>query len=211
MNKNFRTVLLYLVLLAVLVWVVMVQMGRQPTGKPIELTTSEFVKAVKAGRVQDVTYVLRDNALAGKYWASTEAKTGKETPKQFTSTWTGNDSFVTLMSGQSTAVWRVDNRGPSPWYSVLASVLPILLLVIIMFFFLNQMQGGNSKIMNFGKAKAKRMTRDQPRTALEYAARILQGLAAAHREVSVNFEGLSFQDPADQSRFRPRIPGCHRS
>ena len=39
-----------------------------------------------------------------------------------------------------------------------------------MFFFLNQMQGGNSKIMNFGKAKAKRMTRDQPRITFKDVA-----------------------------------------
>ncbi len=39
-----------------------------------------------------------------------------------------------------------------------------------MFFFLNQMQGGNSKIMSFGKAKAKRMTRDQPRITFKDVA-----------------------------------------
>jgi cell division protease FtsH len=49
-------------------------------------------------------------------------------------------------------------------------VLPILLLVFVMFFFMNQMQGGNSKIMSFGKAKAKRMTRDQPRITFKDVA-----------------------------------------
>ncbi len=60
--------------------------------------------------------------------------------------------------------------GPSPLITIISSVLPILLLVVVMFFFLNQMQGGNSKIMNFGKAKAKRMTRDQPRITFKDVA-----------------------------------------
>ncbi len=65
MNKNFRTVLLYLVLLAVLVWVVMVQLNKGTDGQPKALATSEFVTAVKTGRVQEVTYVVRDSKLAG--------------------------------------------------------------------------------------------------------------------------------------------------
>ena len=98
MNKNFRTVLLYLVLLAVLVWVVMVQLNKTTDGRPTELPTSDFVTAVKEGRVQEVTYVVRDNKLAGKYWETEKAKAAKETPKAFTSTYVGEDSLAELMA-----------------------------------------------------------------------------------------------------------------
>jgi hypothetical protein len=46
-NKNFRTVLLYLVLLAVLVWVVMLQMNKTGTAQPKALTTSEHVHSAR--------------------------------------------------------------------------------------------------------------------------------------------------------------------
>ena len=169
MNKNFRTVLLYLVLLAVLVWFVMIQMGR-PTTTPKELPTSEFVSAVQEGRVDEVTYVVRDSDLAGTFWATDANKIAKKKPVPFTSTYVGTDSLAELMSRHPETTYTVDAAGPSVWISVISSVLPILLLVAVMFFFLNQMQGGNSKIMSFGKAKAKRMTRDQPRITFKDVA-----------------------------------------
>jgi cell division protease FtsH len=167
-NKNFRTVLLYLVLLAVLVWIVMAQMNKQDPGKPDELATSTFVSAVERGMVKDVTYVVRDNRLTGEYYKDAAAKQ-KKTTSQFTSYYVGNDSLMELLRKNSVK-FNTDTTGPPIWISILTSVLPILLLVFIMFFFLNQMQGGNSKIMNFGKARAKRMTRDQPRITFKDVA-----------------------------------------
>ena len=173
MNKNFRTVLLYLVLLGVLVIVVLDAFKGPTAGAIVALPTSDFVAAVQDGRVLEVTYVVRDNKLSGKFWETTAAKSAKETPKDFTSTYVGTDTLAVLMAEAKTkynTTYKVDASGPSPLITILSSVLPILLLVGVMFFFLNQMQGGNSKIMNFGKAKAKRMTRDQPRITFKDVA-----------------------------------------
>ncbi len=179
MNKNFRTVLLYLVLLAVLVWFVMIQMGRTTTA-PKELPTSEFVSAVQEGRVDEVTYVVRDSELAGTFWATDADKTAEKKPAPFTSTYVGTDSLAELMSRHPETTYTVDAAGPSVWITVISSVLPILLLVAVMFFFLNQMQGGNSKIMSFGKAKAKRMTRDQPRITFKDVAGADEAIEELH-------------------------------
>ena len=169
MNKNFRTVLLYLVLLAVLVWFVMAQMGGS-TKAPVELPTSEFVTAVQADRVADATYVVRENSLAGSYWETVADKDKKEKAVAFTSTYVGSDSLAELMARHPETTYKVDASGPPIWISIVSSILPILLLVAVMFFFLNQMQGGNSKVMSFGKAKAKRMTRDSPRISFKDVA-----------------------------------------
>ncbi len=169
MNKNFRTVIIYLILLGVLVWVVMTQLSRTPGG-PTELTTSQFRTAVEAGRVDSATYVMRDGSINGNYWKSDADKAkGDSALTKYTSTWAGEDSFTEYADAQNLN-YNVDNSGPSPWLTIITSILPILLLVFVMFFFLNQMQGGNSKIMNFGKAKAKRMTRDQPRVTFKDVA-----------------------------------------
>jgi cell division protease FtsH len=168
-NKNFRTVLLYLVLLAVLVWIVMAQMNRQAPGKPDELSTSTFVTDVKNGLIKDVTYVVRDDRLTGDYYKNAAAKAKHQTT-QFTSYYVGSDTLNTLMQEHPGVKFTTDATGPPIWISILSSVLPILLLIFVMFFFLNQMQGGNSKIMNFGKARAKRMTRDQPRITFKDVA-----------------------------------------
>jgi cell division protease FtsH len=49
-------------------------------------------------------------------------------------------------------------------WSLLFSWLPFLLIILIFFFMLNQMQGGGSRVMNFGKSKAKLITKDTPKT-----------------------------------------------
>ena len=162
MNKNFRTVVIYLVLLGVLVSLVVSAMTGDAT-QPVKLETSEFAAAAGDGLVAKATYVMRDGSINGEYWADEKAKSGK--PKPFTSVWAGEDSFNELMATSKRAnpelTYNVDNSGPSPWLAIITSLLPILLLVFIMFFFLNQMQGGNSKIMSFGKAKVKRILDSQ--------------------------------------------------
>jgi cell division protease FtsH len=42
--------------------------------------------------------------------------------------------------------------------------LPYVLIILFFFFLLNQMQGGGSRVMNFGKSKAKLITKDTPKT-----------------------------------------------
>lgn len=49
-------------------------------------------------------------------------------------------------------------------------LVPVVLIVGFMFFILTQMQGSNSKVMSFGKSKAKRVTRDQPRITFKDVA-----------------------------------------
>ena len=53
---------------------------------------------------------------------------------------------------------------------MLTTVLPILLMVVFFIFLMNQMQGGGSKVMSFGKSRAKRMAVDQPKITFKDVA-----------------------------------------
>ncbi|MRS12815.1 MAG: ATP-dependent zinc metalloprotease FtsH [Actinobacteria bacterium] len=66
--------------------------------------------------------------------------------------------------------YAVDVADSSVWISILGNVLVIGIVVIVMVWFVNQMQGGNSKVMSFGKSRAKRITRDQPRITFKDVA-----------------------------------------
>jgi len=48
--------------------------------------------------------------------------------------------------------------------SLLFTVGPILLMLVLFWFLISQMQGGGSRVMNFGKSKAKMMSKDTPKT-----------------------------------------------
>ncbi|MFN8078570.1 MAG: ATP-dependent zinc metalloprotease FtsH [Kineosporiaceae bacterium] len=52
---------------------------------------------------------------------------------------------------------------PSWWSTLLVSVLPILLILGLFWFLMGQMQGGGSRVMNFGKSRAKLVSKDMPK------------------------------------------------
>ncbi|MFZ0159025.1 MAG: ATP-dependent zinc metalloprotease FtsH [Kineosporiaceae bacterium] len=52
---------------------------------------------------------------------------------------------------------------PSWLSSLLVTVLPILLILGLFWFLMGQMQGGGSRVMNFGKSRAKLVNKDMPK------------------------------------------------
>jgi cell division protease FtsH len=167
LNKNVRTIALYLLILAALAY--FVASWSQP-GKPVaQLANSDFAKALEKGMVVSVTAKVADQVLEGTYYKSVADKEAKKAT-EFASTYVGDDTLSALMAKYPDVKFTPDPQKPNPWLSILAQLLPVVLIVGFMFFFLQQMQGGNSRVMSFGKAKAKRMTRDQPRITFKDVA-----------------------------------------
>ena len=53
----------------------------------------------------------------------------------------------------------------NPWFSLLVTtLLPIIAIVAVLLFVMNRMQGGSSRVMSFGRSKAKVLSKDQPKT-----------------------------------------------
>ncbi len=69
----------------------------------------------------------------------------------------------------------------SPWWtSALFTILPILLIIGFWFFIMNQMQGGGSKVMSFGKSKAKRVSVDSPKVTFKDVAGAEEAVEELH-------------------------------
>lgn len=67
-------------------------------------------------------------------------------------------------AGQLPDGYTVEVPHDNIWVSLLLSLLPVAIIIFLMFFILGQMQGGGSRIMNFGKAKTKAVNKDMPQT-----------------------------------------------
>src|SRR5579883_919528 len=92
-------------------------------------------------------------------------------------------------------------QSKQPWIiSVLVTLLPFVLLVIVFLFLMNQMQGGGSRVMNFGKSRAKLMTKDTPKTTFADVA----GADEAIEELQEIKEFL--QSPAKFQAIGAKIP-----
>ena len=83
--------------------------------------------------------------------------------------------------------------------SLLASVLPIILILGLLFYFMGQMQGGG-KVMQFGKSKAKMITKDMPQTTFADVA----GADEAVQELEEIKEFL--QEPTKFQALGAKIP-----
>jgi cell division protease FtsH len=83
--------------------------------------------------------------------------------------------------------------------SLLASVLPIILILGLLFYFMGQMQGGG-KVMQFGKSKAKMITKDMPQTTFADVA----GADEAVQELEEIKDFL--QEPAKFQALGAKIP-----
>jgi len=54
--------------------------------------------------------------------------------------------------------------------NLIFSFLPIILLLVLFWFFMGQMQGGGSRVMNFGKSRAKLVSKDMPKVTFSDVA-----------------------------------------
>src|SRR6185437_2433427 len=70
--------------------------------------------------------------------------------------------------------------GGSPWWSALITLLPFLLFFVFWIFLMNQMQGGGSKVMSFGKSRAKRLSVDSPKITFKDVAGVDEAVEELH-------------------------------
>ncbi|GIF65139.1 ATP-dependent zinc metalloprotease FtsH [Asanoa ishikariensis] len=90
--------------------------------------------------------------------------------------------------------------GDNVLLSLLVNLLPIVLLVVLLLFFMSQMQGGGSRVLNFGKSKAKMITKDTPKTTFA-------DVAGADEAVEELREIKDFlQNPAKYQALGAKIP-----
>jgi cell division protease FtsH len=83
---------------------------------------------------------------------------------------------------------------------LLEGFLPIAVILLVMFFFLNQMQGGGGRVMQFGKARAKLVSKDTPKTTFADVA----GADEAIEELQEIKEFL--ENPAKFQAIGAKIP-----
>ncbi len=84
--------------------------------------------------------------------------------------------------------------------SVALNFLPILLVVGLLLFFMNSMQGGGSRVMNFGKSKAKLVSKDTPKTTFA-------DVAGANEAIEELYEIKEFlSNPAKFQAVGAKIP-----
>ncbi|MBR9981250.1 MAG: ATP-dependent zinc metalloprotease FtsH [Desulfatitalea sp.] len=97
---------------------------------------------------------------------------------------------------------RIKAKPPtdSPWYNILISWFPMLVLIGVWVFFMRQMQSGGGKALSFGKSRARLMSENQEKVTFDDVA----GIDEAKEELSEVVDFL--RDPKKFTRLGGRIP-----
>ncbi|HEV7148566.1 MAG TPA: ATP-dependent zinc metalloprotease FtsH [Pedococcus sp.] len=91
-------------------------------------------------------------------------------------------------------------KDTNPFLALLGSILPVIILLGLFWFLMNQMQGGGSRVMQFGKSRAKLATKDTPKVTFADVA----GVDEAVEELYEIKEFLS--EPAKFLAVGAKIP-----
>ncbi len=163
--------------------------------------TSTVVQQIQQGNVKSATVVDKDQRVELTLNRPIEVA-GKSTDR-IQALWVegqGVQLTQALEQAKPTQGWTVDVAKENFLVSLLVSFLPIIIIVLIFLFIMNQMQGGGSRVMNFGKSRAKLITKDTPKTTFADVA----GADEAIEELQEIKEFL--QAPAKFQAIGAKIP-----
>lgn len=165
--KYFKGLSFYIVIIVLVLFLVMLYTS---SGNPAQLSYSQLLSQIENGNVQSIT-LKADEATVELINPNKGSKT-----KVYVVYISSVDSFTDLVTDawQKGQVkdFRVEKPATAPWWvSLLPTIALIVVFVVFWVFFLQQSQGGGgSRVMSFGKSRAKINTDDKNKVTFDDVA-----------------------------------------
>ncbi|TYL54850.1 ATP-dependent metallopeptidase FtsH/Yme1/Tma family protein [Nocardioides sp. BGMRC 2183] len=199
MKRVFRGPVLWIVV-AVLAVILALEFLASGSGHK-EVTTSQLAEYIQKGEVNEITFIDGDQKIEA------ELDEGVRDDTDQVMAYYINGQQETLLSAvdEQVAAGEIEksnstNPQPSVWSSLLLTLLPFVLIIALFIFLMNNVQGGGRGVMQFGKSKAKMITKDMPKTTFADVA----GCDEALEELGEIKEFLS--EPAKFQAVGAKIP-----
>jgi cell division protease FtsH len=180
---------IYILIVLLGIWLFLLFANRQEAGAPLTLT--QFQTALDEGQVKTATFLEGDQKIEGELTDGNTYVVAYPVDKQ--------ESLANQMQEAGVEV-DVDPQKGSALVGFLFQLIPVILIIGAFIWIMNQSQGGGGRVMQFGKAKAKLVTKDQPKTTFADVA----GVDEAIEELEEVKEFL--QNPAKFQAMGAKIP-----
>lgn len=145
MKKYIKNIMVYL--LIVLAVITAVQFMSKENQDVTKMTSSEFMSKADSGLFKEVVIVAADNA-----W---DVKATDKDGGEYTVTIPPENEIITELEAAGASVSFTEDAGDPWWQSMLIMLIPMIIILGVFIFMMNQSQGGGSKVMQFGKSKAR--------------------------------------------------------
>ena len=207
MNRFFRSGLLPLILIVLVVYLVSSQFMRGNKNEK-KVTYSQLREQVEnnPGSIEKVVFGPAKQEIKVDLTDDKKLKVNYPTPQS-------QVAFERLLQEKGVE-YDSKGTGTSAWWSLLTGLLPFVLLFGFWIFLMNQVQGGGSKVMSFGKSRAKRMTPDSPKIGFKDVAGVEEAVEELHEikeflENPKKFQALGARIPKGVLLYGP--PGTGKT
>jgi cell division protease FtsH len=193
LRRFFKSAAFPILLVVILAFIAQRVITNDPGTEPPSYTALVNPKGglIAEGKIEEVTINTKDNSLDVK----------RKNGESFSTGYPSNTEQSLLDELNEHEVdTTVHGTGSSSILSLLTYILPFVLFFGFWIFLMNQMQGGGSRVMNFGKSKAKRMSVDAPKITFRDVA----GVDEAVQELEEIKEFL--ENPKKFQALGARIP-----
>ncbi|MFZ2049679.1 MAG: ATP-dependent metallopeptidase FtsH/Yme1/Tma family protein, partial [Solirubrobacteraceae bacterium] len=122
--------------------------------------------------------------------------------------------LIDQLKSTSGVEFNVETDKTSVWLSLLTYIIPFALFFGFWLFIMNQVQGGGSRVMSFGKSRAKRLSADSPKITFRDVAGVDEAVEELHEikeflENPKKFQALGARIPTGVLLYGP--PGTGKT
>jgi cell division protease FtsH len=206
-NRFFRSAFFPLLVIVALAWLASETL-RGSDGKTVKTTYYDVQQEVRTDprTIAQVTFKPKKNEIGVKYADGRKATVHYPTDQS-------QAAFERLLSTNHVN-FDSQGKGSSAIWVLLSTLLPFVLLFGFWIFLMNQVQGGGSKVMSFGKSRAKRMTPDSPKIGFKDVAGVDEAVEELHEikeflENPKKFQALGARIPKGVLLYGP--PGTGKT